>query len=295
MLYECVSKENIFINEPLKNHVSFKTGGNAAYFVTPATLEELVCLVKTLKSNNEKYFIMGNGSNILVSDSGFDGVVICIGKNMSEISVSGNEITAMSGALLSKIANVALKNSLSGFEFASGIPGSLGGAVIMNAGAYDGEMKDVVIKTKYLSQDGTVKCAVGDEHGFGYRKSAFSGNDVVLSSVISLKNGNYDEIRSKMDELNSRRREKQPLEYPSAGSTFKRPEGYFAAKLIDDAGLRGYTYGGAMVSEKHCGFVINYDNAASADIYGLMQHIQDVVYNKFGVMLEPEVRLLGTF
>jgi len=295
LLYECVSKDNIFINEPLKNHVSFKTGGNAAYFVTPASPEQLVSLVSILKTNGENYFVMGNGSNLLVSDDGFDGVVICVGKNMSEISVSGNEITAMSGALLSKIANVALKNSLSGFEFASGIPGSLGGAVIMNAGAYDGEMKDVVIKTKYLSEDGTVKCAEGDEHGFGYRKSAFSENDVVLSSVISLKNGNYDEIKSKMDDLNSRRREKQPLEYPSAGSTFKRPEGYFAAKLIDDAGLRGCSCGGAMVSEKHCGFVINYNNATSSDIYNLMQHIQDVVYDKFKVMLEPEVRLLGKF
>jgi len=238
---------------------------------------------------------MGNGSNLLVSDDGFDGAVICVGKNMSEISVTGNEITAMAGALLSKIANVALKNSLSGFEFASGIPGSLGGAVIMNAGAYDGEMKDVVIKTEYLSKDGNIKCAVGSEHGFGYRKSAFGKDDVVLSSVISLKKGNFDEIKKTMDDLNSRRKEKQPLEYPSAGSTFKRPEGYFAAKLIDDAGLRGYRCGGAMVSEKHCGFVINYDNATSRDIYNLMQDIRTIVYDKFGVKLEPEVRLLGDF
>ena len=295
MLGGCISKENIFKNEPLKNHVSFKTGGNAKFFVTPQTPDELVCLVKTLKDNGEKYFVLGNGSNILVSDFGFDGTVICIGKNMSEITVNGNEITAMAGALLSKIANVACKNSLSGFEFASGIPGSLGGAVMMNAGAYGGEMKDVVVKTSYLSKDGTLKYVTGDKHCFAYRKSVFKEGDVILSSVISLKEGNCDDIRSIMNDLNSRRREKQPLEYPSAGSTFKRPEGYFAAKLIEDAGLRGFRLGGAMVSQKHCGFVINYDNATSSDIYNLMAHIKEVVYNKFGVVLEPEVRLLGDF
>ena len=295
MLENCLSKENIFKNEPLKNHVSFKTGGNANFFVTPETLEELLHLVKTLKENDKKYFVMGNGSNILVSDSGFNGTVVCIGKKFSEITVKENEITAMSGALLSKIANVAYKNCLTGFEFASGIPGSLGGAVVMNAGAYGGEMKDVVIKTSYLSKDGEVKCVVGEEHAFSYRKSVFKEGDVVLSSVISLKKGDCDEIKNIMEDLNSRRREKQPLEYPSAGSTFKRPEGYFAAKLIDDAGLRGFKLGGAMVSEKHCGFVINYDNATSSDVYNLMAHIKDVVYNKFGVVLEPEVRLLGDF
>lgn len=283
------------MNEPLKNHVSFKTGGNAKYFVTPENAEQLVCVIKALRENGEKYFVMGNGSNLLVSDSGFDGTVICIGRNMSAITVNGCEITAMSGALLSRIASVALKASLTGFEFASGIPGSLGGAVVMNAGAYGGEMKDVIVKTEYLSKDGELKCVSGEEHGFGYRKSIFAEGDVVISSVISLKHGDSDKIRSTMDELNCRRREKQPLEYPSAGSTFKRPEGYFAAKLIDDSGLRGFKCGGAMVSEKHCGFVINYDNATSSDIYRLMGHVKSVVYDKFGVMLEPEVRLLGDF
>ena len=295
MLSECISKENISMNEPLKNHVSFKTGGNAKYFVTPENAEQLVCVIKALRENGEKYFVMGNGSNLLVSDSGFDGTVICIGRNMSAITVNGCEITAMSGALLSRIASVALKASLTGFEFASGIPGSLGGAVVMNAGAYGGEMKDVIVKTEYLSKDGELKCVSGEEHGFGYRKSIFAEGDVVISSVISLKHGDSDKIRSTMDELNCRRREKQPLEYPSAGSTFKRPEGYFAAKLIDDSGLRGFKCGGAMVSEKHCGFVINYDNATSSDIYRLMGHVKSVVYDKFGVMLEPEVRLLGDF
>lgn len=295
LLGDCLSKENIFINEPLKNHVSFKTGGNAKFFITPTNPDELVCVVKKLKENGEKYFVMGNGSNLLVSDLGFDGTVICIGKNMSEISVNDNKITAMSGALLSRIANVALKSSLTGFEFASGIPGSLGGAVVMNAGAYGGEMKDVVVKTTYLSKDGEVKCIEGAQHNFGYRKSVFEEGDVILESVIRLKEGNIEEIRAVMDDLNSRRREKQPLEFPSAGSTFKRPEGHFAAKLIDDAGLRGFKLGGAMVSEKHCGFVINYDNATSEDIYNLMAHVKAVVYDKFGVKLEPEVRLLGEF
>lgn len=279
----------------MKNHTSFKTGGNADFFVTPETEEQLVCLVKTLRENGINYFVMGNGSNLLVSDLGFRGVVINIGKKMSDVSVEGEKITAMSGALLSRIANEALKASLTGFEFASGIPGSLGGAVVMNAGAYGGEMKDVVAKTKYLSKDGDIRTVVGDEHMFSYRKSLFGREDVVISSEIILKKGDAKEIRSVMDELNSRRREKQPLEYPSAGSTFKRPEGYFAAKLIDDSGLRGFSLGGAKVSDKHCGFVINYDNATSRDIYNLMEHIKSVVLDKFNVKLEPEVRLLGEF
>ena len=289
------SEENIFINEPMTNHTSFHTGGAAKYFVTPSSCEEAVNLVNALREKGEKFIVIGNGSNLLVSDEGFDGTVIAIGKNMADISVEGTVITAMAGALLSRIASVALKHSLTGFEFASGIPGSLGGAVFMNAGAYGGEMKDVVTETAYISQDGKVTTCKGEEHGFGYRKSRFTKDDVILSSKIELSKGSFEDIKAYSDELNAKRREKQPLEYPSAGSTFKRPEGYFAAKLIDDAGLRGFRVGGAMVSQKHCGFVINYDNATSTDVFNLMKEIKAIVYRKFGVTLEPEVRFIGNF
>lgn len=295
MIKECTGEENIFADEPMKNHTSFKTGGNAAYFVTPESAEEVKKLVSLLVANGEKYLVIGNGSNLLVSDRGFDGTVICIGRKMSEISVNKDKITAGAGTLLSKIANEALKNSLAGFEFASGIPGSLGGAVMMNAGAYGGEMKDVIVSTDYIDKNGCAKTVSGIEHCFGYRKSRFEDGEVILSSVIQLKEGNYEEIRAAMNELNSKRRQKQPLEYPSAGSTFKRPKGYFAAKLIDDAGLRGFRLGGAMVSQKHCGFVINYDNASADDIYRLMNYVRKEVYDKFGVVLENEVRLIGEF
>lgn len=289
------SEENIFINEPMTNHTSFHTGGAAKYFVTPSSCEEAVNLVNALREKGEKFIVIGNGSNLLVSDEGFDGTVIAIGKNMSDISVEGTTITAMAGALLSRIASVALKHSLTGFEFASGIPGSLGGAVFMNAGAYGGEMKDVVTETTYISSEGKVTTCKGEEHGFSYRKSRFTKDDVILSSKIELSKGNSEDIKAYSDELNAKRREKQPLEYPSAGSTFKRPEGYFAAKLIDDAGLRGFRVGGAMVSQKHCGFVINYDNATSCDVFNLMKEIKAIVYQKFGVTLEPEVRFIGNF
>lgn len=279
----------------MSDHTSFRLGGNARYFVLPSSEEETVGVVNALKDNGENFVVIGNGSNLLVSDSGFDGTVICIGKNMSNVTVEGCTITAMAGALLSRIAATAQANSLTGFEFASGIPGTLGGAVVMNAGAYGGEMKDVVTKTVYLSADGIVKTAVGDMHGFGYRKSIFTRDDVILKSHITLTKGDGEQIKEYMRELNARRRDKQPLEYPSAGSTFKRPEGYFAAKLIDDAGLRGYSVGGAMVSEKHTGFVINYNNAKSLDVYELIKRIQQIVSDKFGVLLEPEIRFIGEF
>lgn len=295
ILKNCTQENNIFPNEPMANHVSFRTGGVAKYFVTPSGCEEVIALVKALKDAEENFIVIGNGSNLLVSDEGFDGTVISIGKQMSEITVEGEILNVMAGALLSRIASVALKNSLAGFEFASGIPGCLGGAVMMNAGAYGGEIKDVVVETTYISADGEVKVCTGDEHNFGYRKSCFTKGDVILSSRIKLKKGNPEDIKALCDELNSKRKEKQPLEYPSAGSTFKRPEGYFAAKLIDDAGLRGFSVGGAMVSEKHCGFVINYNNATSTDVFNLMKEIKAVVYDKFGVILEPEVRFVGNF
>lgn len=288
-------KEKILKDEPMSEHTSFRTGGTARFFAMPSTEEEIVLLVDVLRKNKKPYTVIGNGSNLLVSDLGFDGTVIALGKQFSQIKAEGDKIYAMAGALLSRIAAEAQRKSLTGFEFASGIPGSLGGAVMMNAGAYGGEMKDVVTKTRYISADGTIKEAKGSEHGFGYRKSVFTKEDIILGSEINLKKGNIDEIKALTAELNAKRREKQPLEYPSAGSTFKRPEGYFAAKLIDDAGLRGFSVGGAMVSEKHCGFVINYDNATSNDIYTLMKEIKKIVFDKFGVILEPEVRLVGNF
>lgn len=276
-------------------HTTFKAGGYARYFAVPDSIDKLSVLISVLKENNAEYLIMGNGSNMLVSDKGYDGVVVNIGKKLSAVTVDGERITAQAGALLSSIASAALANSLEGFEFASGIPGSLGGAVAMNAGAYGGEMKDVILKTEYIDADGCMRTVIGDEHNFGYRRSRFENGEVILSSVIELKRGNRDAVKSLMDELNSKRREKQPLNLPSAGSTFKRPEGYFAAKLIDDAGLRGYRVGGACVSDKHCGFIVNTDGASSSDIYELIKHVRKTVYDKFNVYLETEVKLIGDF
>ena len=295
ILENILAKENIKENEPMKNHISFKTGGCARYFVTPECSDEVIAVIDAFKKEKVPYTVIGNGSNLLFSDKGFDGAVVCIGKKMSSVSADGVSVTAQAGALLSRISSVATANSLTGFEFASGIPGSLGGALVMNAGAYGGEMKDVVRTTTYVDASGKIKTISSEEHQFGYRKSVFKNGDVILSSVIELKKGDIEEIKAKCEELNTRRREKQPLEYPSAGSTFKRPEGHFASKLIDDASLRGYRVGGAMVSEKHCGFVINYDNATSMDIFNLMKEVKRTVYDKFGVVLEPEVRLLGDF
>ena len=292
-LIETLGSENkILKNEPLKNHTTFRTGGNAKYVLLPETNDEILKLVNYFKENSVKFYVFGNGSNILAPDEGYDGVIIKLGKNFSEIKVNDNLITACAGATLAKIFRASYENSLSGFEFASGIPGTLGGAVKMNAGAYGGEIKDVVISTKYLSNDGNISERKGDEQGFSYRHSNFSDDEVILSAVIKLCHSQKDLIKEKSDDLNSRRREKQPLEYPSAGSTFKRPEGYFAAKLIDDCGLRGKRIGGAMVSEKHCGFIINYDNATSGDILNLIDFVKQTVYKKTGVMLEEEVKLL---
>ncbi len=295
VLKDIIKEENIFRDEIMSSRTSFKTGGKAEYFVTPETVEETKNLVLALKEKNIKYTVIGNGSNLLVSDKGVDGVVICIGKKLSQITVDGTSLVVEAGALLSRISSVATRNSLTGFEFASGIPGSLGGALVMNAGAYGGEMKDVVKETTYIDKSGNIKTISAPEHNFGYRKSVFQDGDVILSSVIELTKGDMAQIKARCDELNASRREKQPLEYPSAGSTFKRPEGHFASKLIDDANLKGFRVGGAMVSQKHCGFVINYDNATSMDIFNLMKEVKNTIYEKFGVTLEPEVRLIGEF
>lgn len=290
VLKNILSDDLIFENEPMGRHTTFRTGGNAAFFVTPVNQEQIAELVRELK--DIPHMFMGNGSNLLFTDGGYDGVVIQLGSKFADIQVVGNDIIAEGGALLSKIANVALENGLGGFEFASGIPGALGGAVAMNAGAYGREMKDVVVKSVCVDEDGEIFEI--EDHEFSYRHSIFTNKSLlVLKSVIHLEPKDKGEIKAEMTDLNNRRREKQPIEFPSAGSTFKRPEGYFAGKLIEDAGLKGYTVGGAMVSEKHAGFVINYDNAKASDILGVMEHVKSEVYMQFGVELEPEVKVIG--
>ena len=279
-------------NELLKNHTTFRIGGPAKRFFTPENDQEIYEIIKYCKENNERYMILGNGSNVLFSDDGFEGYIIQIYNNYNHINVQNNKIYAGAGALLSKVAATARDNSLTGMEFAAGIPGTIGGAVVMNAGAYGGEMKDIVTEVSVLEQDGKVVSYSNDEMDFGYRHSIIDSNKVVLSVTIDLEKGEKKDIIQTMDSLKEARVSKQPLEYPSAGSTFKRPEGYFAGKLIQDSGLRGYRVGGAMVSEKHCGFVINYDNATCRDVVNLMDDVSRIVEEKYGVKLESEVKVV---
>ena len=291
-----LDKEKIYLDEPMKKHTTFRVGGPADYFVTPSTVEEVKLIVDLCKKENMPYYVLGNGSNLLVGDKGYRGVMIQIYKEMSDIIVEGEVIRVQAGALLSKIGAAALEEELQGFEFAAGIPGTMGGAVVMNAGAYGGEMKDILVEATVLTQEGEVLVLQNEELELGYRTSVIAKKDyVVLGATVKLVKGNKDEIKAKMDELKVQRVTKQPLEYPSAGSTFKRPTGYFAGKLIQDAGLRGFQVGGAQVSEKHCGFVINKDNATAADIVELMKQVADKVHAEFGVTLEPEVKRIGEF
>ncbi|NLM74957.1 MAG: UDP-N-acetylmuramate dehydrogenase [Clostridiaceae bacterium] len=280
-------------NVPLKEHTSIKVGGNVSIMVEPDTIEKVRSCITLLQKNNIPFFVMGNGSNLIFSDEDYDGVIIKICSKLSKIEVDGEYITAEAGALLSKVASVALENSLTGLEFASGIPGTIGGAAFMNAGAYDGEMKKVIVET--LNIDGTGKLVKlrGEEHDFSYRCSRIQKEGLIcLKVVLKLEKGDPKEIKAKMMELNNRRREKQPLDLPSAGSVFKRPEGYFAGKLIEDCGLRGFSIGGAQISSKHCGFIVNTGNATSDDIIRLIEHIQKTVHEKTGVLLDPEVRVI---
>ena len=295
-LTKIIDKENILTDEPMSRHITFRVGGKADYYVMPSDIESIQKIILLCKEEEMPFYIIGNGSNLLVSDNGYRGVIIELCRSMNHVKVDHTKITAQAGALLSKIANEALKNSLTGFEFAAGIPGTLGGAVVMNAGAYGGEMKDVLEKVTVLTKEGQVIELQSDQLKLGYRTSIIKEKDyIVVEAVLSLKEGNADEIRSYMDDLKQRRITKQPLEYPSAGSTFKRPEGYFAGKLIDDAGLRGFTVGGAQVSEKHCGFVINKDKATASDIMELIRQVSEKVEKEEGVVLEPEVKKLGDF
>ena len=295
-LIQIIDKERVLVDEPMKKHTTFRVGGNADYFVMPRTTEEIQQVIELCKKENLPYYILGNGSNLLVSDKGYRGVMIQIYKEMNAITVNGNRICAQAGALLSKVGSVALEAELTGFEFAAGIPGTVGGAVVMNAGAYGGEMKDILSSATVLTEDGTILTLKNEELKLGYRTSIVAKkNYIVLEAEYQLRVGDKADIRAKMDELKLQRVTKQPLEYPSAGSTFKRPTGYFAGKLIQDAGLRGFQVGGAQVSEKHCGFVINTGNATAADIMELMKQVSERVYEEFGVMLEPEVKRLGEF
>lgn len=280
----------------MKTHTTFRVGGPADYFVMPETAEEVQRVTELCRMEEVPCYVIGNGSNLLVSDDGYRGVILQIYRSMSGISVQGNIIRAQAGALLSAIAAKACENSLTGFEFAAGIPGTIGGASVMNAGAYGGEMKDVLKSVTVLDSAGQIRRIDRENLEMGYRTSIISREGyITLEAEIELSAGNPEEIRARMDDLRIRRVTKQPLEYPSAGSTFKRPEGYFAGKLIQDAGLAGFQVGGAKVSEKHCGFVINTGNATAADIHSLMWQVSAKVEEKFGVALEPEVKRLGVF
>ena len=296
-LSELLPLAEILYDEPMSKHTTFRVGGAADVFIRIASEEQLKVLIPELVKSEIPYYIIGKGSNLLVGDKGFRGVVIQLDEAFENIKVNNNIVTACAGASMAKIAKTALQNSLTGFEFAAGIPGCVGGGVIMNAGAYGGEMKDVVSKVRVLCKDGSVKEYTNEEMCFGYRFSALKNKPeyIVLEVEIILGPGNEEDILAKMQDLAKRRKDKQPLEYPSAGSTFKRPEGYFAGKLIGDAGLSGYSVGDAEVSEKHNGFVINRGNATAADVRTLIETIQCKVYEQFGVNLEREVIYLGEF
>ncbi len=296
-----IPDENILKNEDMSRHTTFKTGGPADYFLRINNKETLFGVYRVLRECGADFFkdfyVVGNCSNLLVSDKGYSGVILSLTGDFTEGKlVDDTHIRAGAGASNASIANLAAENSLTGFEFAHGIPGTIGGAIIMNAGAYGGEMKQVVQSVTFMDEKGNIVECSGEDAKFGYRTSAFKGQKCILiDAVIGLKKGNADVIRDNMKDLMERRRSKQPLDYPSAGSTFKRPEGYFAGKLIEDAGLRGYTVGGAKVSEKHCGFIVNSGGATSSDVDALIKKVQEIVLKTSGVQLQPEVIRLGEF
>ena len=295
-LEQTVESDQFLREEPMKKHITFRVGGPAACFLTPSTKEQIREILHICQEEKTPYFILGNGSNLLVSDQGFDGVVLQVYKNMNQVTVEGEHLRVQAGALLSATARKALEAGLTGMEFAAGIPGTMGGAVVMNAGAYGGEMKDILESVTVLTPEGEQKELKNEELQLGYRTSVVKEKGyIVLEAVLSLKKGDPEAIKSRMDELKEQRVTKQPLEYPSAGSTFKRPEGYFAGKLIMDSDLAGYTVGGAQVSAKHCGFVINKGGATAADVVKLIGDVQRIVKEKYNVGLEPEVKMIGEF
>ena len=293
-LINITGKDNVRINEPMKNHTTFKIGGPAQYYVTPESVTQIQEVVSLCRDMNIPLHVIGNGSNILVGDDGVDGVVLALFNTFSDYEIKDNVITAQAGMSLIKLAVIALREGLTGLEFASGIPGSVGGAVYMNAGAYDGQMKDVVTSVTVLDEAGNIRILGRDELDMGYRTSAVAKhNMIVLQVIIELKAGDKEQIKDRMNQLSELRKQKQPLEYPSAGSTFKRPEGYFAGKLIADAGLKGYSIGGAAVSEKHAGFVVNMGGATAKDVVELTDYIKKRIIEQFGVTLELEIKRIG--
>lgn len=293
-LLELLQPEQLRREEPLSRHTTFRVGGAAEYFITP-TLAQLPAVVALCREKNMPLTVIGNGSNLLVSDAGVRGVVLELGKAAAGVRLlDGEDLAVEAGTLLSETAAYAQREGLAGMEFAAGIPGSIGGAAVMNAGAYGGEMKDILSAVRVLTRAGEIIVRPADELGLSYRHSRMMDEqEIVLEVRLNLTQDSAAAIRARMDELKKKRVEKQPLEYPSAGSTFKRPEGHFAGKLIEDAGLRGFRIGDAQVSEKHCGFVINRGGATAAEIMELMQEVQRRVMAHSGVMLEPEVRLIG--
>jgi UDP-N-acetylmuramate dehydrogenase len=293
-LLKKINSERVYIDEPMNKHTSFKIGGPADVLVLPETIEDVRSVMEVCGKEACPFHVVGNGSNLLIGDDGIRGVVLKLSENFSGVEIEGTQVRAKSGILLSQLSSKVVEKSLGGFEFASGIPGTIGGAVFMNAGAYGGEMKDVVKEVTVLTRDGQVRTLTNDELEFGYRMSAIQKDKhIVLEVLLELEERPYEEIKQRIDELTEKRTSKQPLNLPSAGSTFKRPEGYYAGKLIDDAGLRGVRYGDAQISEKHCGFIVNRGCATSADVLRLIGLVQKVVHDQFGVMLEPEVRLFG--
>lgn len=287
-------KDHVIEDYPMKEVTSFQIGGPVDYFIEPRSEEELKDVIVSVERDEMPWMIMGKGTNMVVSDKGIRGAVIRLENYFSDVRVEGTRVVAQSGASMKKVAEAACEASLTGLEFAHGIPGAVGGAMTMNAGAYGGEMKDVVESVKVMHHDGTTEVIPGDQMDFRYRNSrVYDEKLVVLEATFLLQPGEQDEIQSQMDELWNRRVSKQPLEYPSAGSTFKRPVGYFAGQLIDQAGLRGLKHGGAQVSQKHCGFVINCGDATCKDVVELIRMVQEAVYEKHGVELETEVKVLG--
>lgn len=293
---EIIDKERVFTDEPMSRHTTFRIGGPADYFVCPETVDEVQKVVRLCNEMDMPFYLLGNGSNLLVGDKGFRGVIVRLYKQMDKIEVSGTKIRAQAGALLVKVASEACRNGLTGLEFAGGIPGTLGGAVVMNAGAYGGEMKNVLKEVTVLTREGELLTLSKEELELGYRTSIVGRKGyIALEAVLQLEKKDAKEIREYMNELREKRTTKQPLEYASAGSTFKRPEGHFAGQLIEQAGLRGFRVGDAQVSEKHCGFLINRGNATAEDVVELMRKVTVKVEEKFGVTLEPEVKKLGEF
>ncbi len=295
-LISLLGENNVLKNEPMKNHTTFKIGGQADFVVFPENNEQIIALLTLSKSENIPLTILGNGSNILVGDKGIDGIVAITTRNMKKAEIDGETVYAQSGILLSRLANLIYEKSLTGFEFASGIPGSLGGAIYMNAGAYGEEMSNIVKDVTFIDKENNIKTISAFDCDFGYRHSCFMENDcVILGCTLTLKKGNKEEIKSKTEDLKERRFSKQPLNMPSAGSTFKRPTGHFAGALIEEAGLKGFKIGGAEISEKHAGFVVNTGNATAKDVLDVIEHTQKTIYEKFKIKLSPEVKMIGKF